>query len=85
MAKMVRKQVYIRPEDQRLLTRAAKMLDVPESEVIRRGISVIAAQAQSAKDRRAWDDVRRSMEARQKLPTLPGKRSWTREDLYDDA
>ena len=40
MTRMLRKQVYIRPEDQRLLTRAAKRLDVPESEVIRRGISV---------------------------------------------
>ena len=84
---MVRKQVYIEPDQERALKQLAEESGLKESELIRRGIDLVLLQ----------DDIHaRRLEAFRKTQTLAGqvrelgpvkhkgKRGWKREDLYDD-
>ena len=77
---MVRKHISLTAEDRRLLKDMARTLDVSESEVVRRGIQLVAEHA--SRDE-AWREEREFVAERLKLPTLPGRRSWTRDELYD--
>ena len=77
---MVRKHISLTAEDGRLLADTAKTLHVSESEVVRRGIGLVQADAERLA---VWREELRFIAERQKLPTLPGKRSWTRDELYD--
>ncbi len=85
MVAMVRKQVYIEPAQDRFLKRRARELGVTEAELIRRAIdSLSQTPAQSPFDPEAWQAVVASMDERGSLPTTGEKRTWRREDLYED-
>jgi predicted ATP-grasp superfamily ATP-dependent carboligase len=87
MTRMVRKQVYITPEDDELLKRRARELEVTESEVIRRAIEQAVRTADKRqRDIRAWEESVAFMRSRAKLPIagIGGDRGWTREELYDE-
>jgi hypothetical protein len=87
MARMIRKQVYITPEHEAALKRAAAEYGVTEAEIIRRGIERIAAEADREEERRlAWQRFMAFSEERGKLPAepTPNGRGWTRDELYDE-
>jgi hypothetical protein len=81
---MIRKQVYLQPDQDALLKRQARELGVTESELIRRGIEQLARGAVTVPDAQAWLDELAFIKQRAALPELPEGRSWTRDELYAD-
>lgn len=83
---MVRKQVYIRPDQEGLLKRRAKKLGVTEAELIRRGIDQTSgASADIASDHAAWEEELAFIRERARLlPGLAQPRTWTRAELYEE-
>lgn len=85
MARMVRKQIYIEREQDRLLKRRAKELGVTESDLIRRGIDQVdRTHAGLPLDRAAWDDELTFIRERARVQELGLTRGWTREELYEE-
>ena len=95
---MVRKQIYIEPEQDALLKRRAKELGITEAEVIRRGLKALESQeagASSAPTRRrsgreidpqAWAELETLWAKQRELAkTTPQQaRTWTRDEIYDE-
>ena len=85
MGRMVRKQVYITAEQEKLLKRRAKALGVSEAEIVRRGIALASTTAASLPfDRGAWEEEKRFIQKRMRMRVPQTGRSWTREELYDE-
>ena len=85
MGRMIRKQVYITAEQERLLKRRAKALGVPEAEVVRQGIELASTTAASFPfDRKAWEEEKQFIRKRMRMRVPQTGRSWTREELYDE-
>ena len=85
MARMVRKQVYITPEQDRLLKRRARQLGVSEAELIRQGIDLTGqVYAAPRRDPDAFRALIKDMRKRQRLHVPQTGRTWTREELYDE-
>ena len=87
MTRMVRKQVYITAEQDKLLKERAGRLGVTESNLIRWAIDRIRTDWQSHPvAEAAWQESLAFMRERAKLavPGEPQPRTWTREDLYDE-
>lgn len=85
MSRMVRKQVYIEPEQDRSLKRRARELGVTEAELVRRGIEAVAGgpALAFAADHQAWEEELAFMRERMKIVAPQRGRGWTREELYD--
>ncbi|HXG36686.1 MAG TPA: hypothetical protein VNL15_06940 [Dehalococcoidia bacterium] len=81
---MMRKQVYIDAEQERLLKRRAKALGVSESELIRRGILQAGRGGMVVRDSQAWEEELAFIRERARIQELGKKRGWTREELYED-
>jgi hypothetical protein len=81
---MIRKQIYIAPQQDKMLKRLARQTHKTQAEIIR---DAIEGHAQSLKDkqsrRKAWRAIEATIEQRMKLPAVEAGRSWKREDLYD--
>ena len=85
MARKVRKQVYLTPEQDRLLKRRARELGVSESDLIRRSIQEAEHVIQGTSfNETAWQEALRFMMERQKIQVPQTGRTWTREELYED-
>jgi hypothetical protein len=85
MPRMVRKQVYITPEQGRLLKRRAKALGKSEAEIVRQGIELASrSNAGFSFDRRAWQELKRDMAKRGRMKVPQTGRTWTREELYEE-
>ena len=85
MVRMVRKQVYIREDQESQLKRASKELGVTESELIRRGVDQATAQvAKGPRDPKAWEEAMAFMRKRAAMRVPQTGRSWTRDELYED-
>lgn len=83
MARMVRKQVYLRADQDRRLKRLAKELGLSEAELIRQSVDrAVLVKEQAYPDVSAWEAERRFIRERRARGRLPGKRDWTREDIY---
>ena len=88
--RMVRKQVYIEPEQDRLLKRRAAELGVTESDLIRRSIDQVTRMGvHPPRDPAAWQrqvaflaELRRRSEAR--VPEQDEGYKWSREEIYDE-
>jgi hypothetical protein len=80
---MIRKQVYLRADQDRRLKALARTLGVSEAELIRQSVdrSVLGAGL-NRPDPAAWAAERRLVAARQARRRLRGRRDWTRDDLY---
>ncbi len=87
MARKVRKQVYIEPGQEQRLKRVAKRTGVPEAEIIRQALEVeLRAPARSfpiADRLEAWQAERAFIRRLIEKGSVPGGRTWRREDLYD--
>ena len=83
---MVRKQIYIEPGQDELLKRKAKALGLSEAELIRKAITSFASAGLSLpRDKHAWErELAFIKERARRLPALGGKRTWTREQLYEE-
>ncbi len=82
---MVRKQVYIEPEQERFLKRRARELGVTEAELIRRGIEQVGRQqARPAFDLLAWQAVVAFLERRSAQSAHVHPAGWSREDAYQE-
>ncbi len=85
MTRMIRKQVYIEPEQEDLLKRRSKELGVSEAALIRRGIDEVAHQGPSGVlDKKAWEEALAFMKERAKMKVPQTGRSWTRDELYEE-
>lgn len=83
MSNMVRKQIYIDSEQERVLKAKSKELNIPESEIIRQGINNLLKMPIIVKDIRAWKEAKRFIQDLIAKGPVRGKRKWTREGLYD--
>jgi len=85
MARMKRKQIYIEVEQDRRLRALARRRRGTESELIREGIDrVLAAPSLPARDQKAWREELAFIDALTRKGPVPGKRTWTRDDLYHE-
>lgn len=85
MTRMIRKQVYIEPEQDELLKQRSAELGVTEAELIRRCLdtSLHNVEGQTT-DPRAWDEVEAFIEKYRMMDVPQTGRAWTRDELYDD-
>ena len=87
MGRMIRKQVYIEPEQDELLKRRSKELGVSEAALIRQAIDRLhlgAADGRSLPARQAWEEELAYIRQRMQLRVPQTGRSWTREELYEE-
>ena len=84
MSRMIRKNIYLEPDQERLLKQRAEALGVSEAELIRRCLDTTALQAPALPlDPQAWADELAFLRQRCKtVPSRTGHRTWTREELY---
>ena len=81
---MVRKQICLEREQERLLKQRAKAMGLSEAEVIRRALEAALHSGAPTfiPDPAAWERLKADIEARIAGGPLPGKRTWKREDAY---
>jgi hypothetical protein len=81
---MIRKQVYIEPEQDEALKRLARRTHRPEAEIIRAALDLHMEEAAGAERRKAaWREVDSFIGQRIAGGSASGGRSWRREDLYE--
>jgi hypothetical protein len=85
MARMTRKQIYIEPDQDRRLRTLARQRGKTESELIREGVDrVLSTPSLPARDHKAWKEELAFIDHLTKLGPVEGKRTWTRDELYDE-
>lgn len=85
MSKMVRKQVYIEPRQEQMLKEAAAETGMTEAEIIREALYLWDEQvAQHRRAQKIWEEERAFIESLIAQGPVPGGRTWTREELYED-
>jgi hypothetical protein len=83
MAQMIRKQVYIEPDQDAVLKKQAAMLGVTEAEVIRRAIDTqVAFLKPAVRDLHAWEREKAFIAGRIATGPVPGGRKFSRDELY---
>ena len=84
MERMVRKQVYIKPQQEVLIKRLVQEMGATEAEIIRQAIDLQAmAVLSSRRDLKAWQEERAFINRLIQQGPVPGGRGWRREELYD--
>ena len=69
MGRMIRKQVYIEPEQEQLLKRRSKELGISEAALIRQAIDRLDVDGgESPSKRQAWEEAKRVIQERMQLP-----------------
>jgi hypothetical protein len=85
MPVMVRKQVYIEPRQETQLKQQAAETGMSEAEIIRKAIDYwLEEQTRQRHAREAWAEARALMEERYAQGSVPGGRTWTRDELYEE-
>lgn len=84
MARMVRKQIVIDPEQERALEAHAKALGVSQSALIREAIDALLKDAEEQAQRKAaWEFLKSEFERADREGWGSGGRRWTREELHE--
>ncbi|MGE5598145.1 MAG: hypothetical protein ACM3XS_02040 [Bacteroidota bacterium] len=88
MAKMIRKQIYLRPHQDRTLKDMVRDTGVSEAELIRQAVEYrISTAVEPRRDADAWEAEKRFIEAlkeRYADKKQTGKtRAWKREELHE--
>ena len=84
MARMVRKQIVLEPEQERALEEQARLRGVSQSSLIREAIDRLLSEAQEEQERAAaWESLQRGWEEADRLGIGSGGRTWTREELHE--
>ena len=85
MSVMVRKQVYIEPQQDDMLKQAAAETGMTESEIIRNAIDLWGeSEGKQRRAQEAWEQARTFIEALRAKGPVPGERTWTREEVYEE-
>jgi hypothetical protein len=85
MTTMVRKQVYIEPRQDNLLKKWAEETGKSEAEIVREALDRwMASEEWRRQSEVAWEEVLTFAEERAAYGPVPGGRTWTREDLYEE-
>lgn len=84
MAHKVRKQIYLDPHHARLLKQLARDLGVSEAALIRQAVDQQAAHlVPLRRDPAVWQQERAFIERLIRKGAVPGRRSWTRDELHE--
>jgi hypothetical protein len=83
MARMVRKQLYIDDEQEASLKKYALERGVTEAELMRQALDVYLAGLAREDSDAAWERIMALSRKQAAKGPLPGKRDWTRDELYD--
>lgn len=86
MSDMIRKQIYIRKQQNEMLKRVSEARGVSEAEIVREAIDREisgAAKRPLAHDRSAWGEILRFLDSRKANDTLAEPYHWRREDAYE--
>jgi hypothetical protein len=82
---MVRKQVYIEPQQDRLLKEWAAETGRTEAQIVREALDHwMASEQQRREAEGAWQEVLGFAEEWAAQGPVPGGRTWTREELYEE-
>jgi len=82
MGRMVRKQIVMDAEQERVLAARARALGISQSEFVRRAVEhALVERDPSQSD--AWARARELMDKAPVLRTGSGGRRWTREELHE--
>jgi hypothetical protein len=85
MSVMVRKQIYIEPQQEELLKKAAAETGMTEAEIIRRAINLWGEREwKRRRAQEAWKEARAFIKELMTQGRVPGERTWTREELYEE-
>ena len=85
MTTMVRKQVYIKPEQDEMLKQWAEETGKTEAEILRQALDRwLESEEQRQEAEAAWKEERAFIEARTAQGPVSGGRTWTREELYEE-
>jgi predicted DNA-binding protein len=85
MATMVRKQVYLEPNQNERLKAWAEETGKSEAAIIREALDRWLEQERKLHDtEEAWEEVTTYVRERAAQGPVPGGRTWTREELYED-
>ena len=85
MSPMVRKQVYIEPRQDELLKKWAEETGKTEAEILRQALDQWLASEQRRREAEAaWEAERAFIEEWAAQGPVPGERTWTREELYEE-
>jgi len=80
----VRKQIYIDQEQEEQLKRRSKESGMSEAALIREYITEGVRRPSTAERKKAWEELKASMEERAKMKVPQTGRTWTRDELYDE-
>jgi len=84
MTRMVRKQIYIRPQQEAVLKQKACELGVSEAELIREYIDEGMQRPTANERKKAWQEELAFIKERAKMRVPQTGRSWTRDELYEE-
>ena len=81
---MIRKQIYVAPEQDILLKRLVQETGQSEAELIRQAIDRQLRMGPGARrDLKAWEHERAFVQRLIEQPAAPVPRQWTRDELYE--
>ena len=84
MTTKIRKQIYIEPNQEALLKGLVEETGVPEAEIIRRAIDQHTYLLHLLlRDLTAWNEERAFINQLIQQGSIPGRRVWQREELYE--
>ena len=85
MPTMVRKQVYIEPRQDEMLKQWAEETGQTEAEIFRQALDRWMASVQRRREAEAaWEEEHAFIESRIAQGPVPGGRTWTRDELYEE-
>lgn len=84
MGRMIRKQIYLKPEQEEALDRRSKELGISEAELIRQYIDDGSARPSESERAKAWKEALAFMKERAKMRVPQTGRTWTRDELYEE-
>lgn len=83
MGRMVRKQLYIDDEHEAALKARAAERGVTEAEIMREALDRYLGDIAREEADAAWERILEFSRRRAAKGPLPGKRDWTRDEIYD--
>jgi len=84
MVRMIRKQIYIKPEQEEALDRRSKELGISEAELIRQYIDDGTIRPSAAERATALKELLADMKERAKMRVPQTGRDRTRDELYEE-
>lgn len=84
MTQMIRKQIYVRADQEAMLKKKASQLGISEAELIREYIDEAVQRPTASEREEAKRRLLASMRERAKLRVPQTGRDWTRDELYEE-